>query len=206
MQAAGKLQFQSRVWNRVPLRCRGLRILLFVALCGYTASHSVAQILSSSERMACAVIVDQQDGRPATISAQVWTLAKGEQLKGMDAAWYNTANGDYLRFVKRSVDDLLENGTAADSDAGSLSSLDQGLLGGQLLRGDVVMATVRYAHGTVFAAVDPWLYNENTDGRKNPHVYSQFDNFAGGKGLVHRLVQQRPSKDAGTRERSQAKP
>jgi unsaturated rhamnogalacturonyl hydrolase len=73
-------------------------------------------------------------------------------------------------------------------------------------RGDVVMATVHYGHGTVFCAVDPWLYNEYTDGRKNPHVYSQFDNFAGGKELVQWLVQQRPSIDAGTRERSQAKP
>ncbi len=60
-------------------------------------------------------------------------------------------------------------------------------------RGDVVMATARYGRGTVFAAVDPWLYNEYTDGRKNPAaIYSQFDNFAAGKALVQWLVQQRP--------------
>jgi unsaturated rhamnogalacturonyl hydrolase len=133
MQLPGKLQNQSRASNRETPRCRGRRILLFVALCGYTASHSVAQTLSSSERIAHAVIADQQGGRPAMTAAQDWTLAKGEQLEGMDAAWYNTANGDYFRFVKRTVDDLLENGTAADSHAGSLRSLDQGLLGGQLL-------------------------------------------------------------------------
>ncbi len=60
-------------------------------------------------------------------------------------------------------------------------------------RGDVVMAAVKYGRGTVFAAVDPWLYNEYTDGRKNPKIYSQFDNFAGGQEFVRWLSQLRPS-------------
>jgi unsaturated rhamnogalacturonyl hydrolase len=59
-------------------------------------------------------------------------------------------------------------------------------------RGDVVMATVKFGRGTVFAAVDPWLYNEYTDGRKNPLIYNQFDNFAGGEEFVQWLLQQRP--------------
>jgi unsaturated rhamnogalacturonyl hydrolase len=59
-------------------------------------------------------------------------------------------------------------------------------------RGDVVMATARYGRGTVFAAVDPWLYNEYTDGRNNPAIYSQFDNFAAGREFVRWLIQQRP--------------
>jgi unsaturated rhamnogalacturonyl hydrolase len=59
-------------------------------------------------------------------------------------------------------------------------------------RGDVVMATAKYGRGTIFAAVDPWLYNEYTDGRKKPQIYNQFDNFAGGKELVQWLLQQRP--------------
>jgi unsaturated rhamnogalacturonyl hydrolase len=59
-------------------------------------------------------------------------------------------------------------------------------------RGDVVMATAKYGRGTVFAAIDPWLYNEYTDGRKKPLVYNQFDNFAGGKEFVQWLLQQHP--------------
>jgi unsaturated rhamnogalacturonyl hydrolase len=59
-------------------------------------------------------------------------------------------------------------------------------------RGDVVMAAAKYGRGTVFAAVDPWLYNEYTDGRKNPEIYNQFDNFAGGEEFVRWLLQQRP--------------
>jgi unsaturated rhamnogalacturonyl hydrolase len=58
-------------------------------------------------------------------------------------------------------------------------------------RGDVIMATAKYGRGTVFAAVDPWLYNEYTDGRNNPQIYNQFDNFAGGKELVRWLLKQR---------------
>lgn len=59
-------------------------------------------------------------------------------------------------------------------------------------RGDVVMATAHYGRGLVFAAVDPWLYNEYTDGRKKPAAtYRQFDNFAGGEELVRWLIQQR---------------
>ena len=57
-------------------------------------------------------------------------------------------------------------------------------------RGDIVMATTKFGRGTVFAVVDPWLYNEYTDGRKNPLIYNQFDNFAAGKELVQWLLQQ----------------
>lgn len=59
-------------------------------------------------------------------------------------------------------------------------------------RGDVVMATAKYGRGAVFASVDPWLYNEYTDGRKKPVIYNQFDNFAGGKEFVQWLLQQHP--------------
>ncbi len=63
-------------------------------------------------------------------------------------------------------------------------------------RGDVVMATAKYGRGTVFAMVDPWLYNEYTDGRKNPQIYGKFDNFGGGKELVRWLLEQRPGAGA----------
>ncbi|HUB28866.1 MAG TPA: 5-dehydro-4-deoxy-D-glucuronate isomerase [Terracidiphilus sp.] len=42
------------------------------------------------------------------------------------------------------------------------------------------------------AAVDPWVSNEYTDGRKNPRIYNQFDNSAGGRELVQWLLQQHP--------------
>jgi unsaturated rhamnogalacturonyl hydrolase len=67
-------------------------------------------------------------------------------------------------------------------------------------RGDVVMASAKFGRGTVFAAVDPWLYNEYADGRRKSQLYRQFDNFAGGKELVRWLVEQRPEMNAGTRK------
>jgi unsaturated rhamnogalacturonyl hydrolase len=63
--------------------------------------------------------------------------------------------------------------------------------------GDILMATAHYGKGTVFATVDPWLYNEYTDGRKLP---AEYDNFAAGKELVQWILAQVP------RELPKAKP
>ncbi len=54
---------------------------------------------------------------------------------------------------------------------------------------DIFMATAKYGKGTVYAMVDPWLYNEYTDGRKLPAVY---DNFAAGNELVRWVLEQIP--------------
>jgi len=51
--------------------------------------------------------------------------------------------------------------------------------------GDVLMAVSQAGKGMVFANVDPWIYNEYTDGRKNP---LDEDNFAGGQELTRWIV------------------
>jgi unsaturated rhamnogalacturonyl hydrolase len=56
--------------------------------------------------------------------------------------------------------------------------------------GDILMATAHYGKGIVFATVDPWLYNEYTDGRKLP---AEYDNYAAGKELVRWILAQIPS-------------
>jgi unsaturated rhamnogalacturonyl hydrolase len=56
-------------------------------------------------------------------------------------------------------------------------------------RGDILMASAKYGKGTVFATVDPWLYNEYTDGRKLP---APFDNYAAGEELVRWILAQVP--------------
>ena len=55
----------------------------------------------------------------------------------------------------------------------------------------ILMATAKYGKGTVFATVDPWLYNEYTDGRKLP---AEYDNYAAGKELVRWILAQVPSR------------
>jgi unsaturated rhamnogalacturonyl hydrolase len=56
----------------------------------------------------------------------------------------------------------------------------------------IVMATAQYGKGTVFAVVDPWLYNEYTDHRK---VLPQQDNYAAGEEFVTWLLKQAPRDD-----------
>jgi len=58
--------------------------------------------------------------------------------------------------------------------------------------GTIMMATAKYGRGTVFATVDPWLYNEYTDGRKLPVL--EHANFAAGRDLVRWIVEQVPAK------------
>jgi unsaturated rhamnogalacturonyl hydrolase len=54
-----------------------------------------------------------------------------------------------------------------------------------------VMAWAKYGKGTVFAVVDPWLYNEYVSGK---HLPAEYDNLAAGKEWVHWLLQQTPEK------------
>lgn len=56
-------------------------------------------------------------------------------------------------------------------------------------RGDVLMATAKHGKGTVFATVDPWLYNEYVDGCNLP---ADFDNHAAGKELVRWVLRALP--------------
>jgi unsaturated rhamnogalacturonyl hydrolase len=60
--------------------------------------------------------------------------------------------------------------------------------------GDILVATTKYGKGTVFAMVDPWLYNEYTDGRKLP---AEYDNFAAGRELVRWVLEQIPQPRSG---------
>jgi unsaturated rhamnogalacturonyl hydrolase len=55
-------------------------------------------------------------------------------------------------------------------------------------KGDVVMAVARYGKGTVFAVVDPWVYNEYTDRRNK--LPMEYDNFAAAVDLAGWAVKQ----------------
>jgi unsaturated rhamnogalacturonyl hydrolase len=52
-------------------------------------------------------------------------------------------------------------------------------------RGDTFMAVAHVGRGLVYANVDPWIYDEYTNGRKDPLGN---DNFAGGQELTRWLV------------------
>ncbi|MDE1161892.1 MAG: hypothetical protein PW792_08085 [Acidobacteriaceae bacterium] len=54
-------------------------------------------------------------------------------------------------------------------------------------KGDVLMAVAHVGKGTVYAVVDPWLYNEYTDGQKLPPEYP---NFTAAKDLAKWALEQ----------------
>lgn len=58
--------------------------------------------------------------------------------------------------------------------------------------GNTMMATARYGKGTVLAVVDPWVYNEYTDGH-NDNLPPEYDNFSGARAMARWLLQQIPN-------------
>jgi len=56
-------------------------------------------------------------------------------------------------------------------------------------KGDIMIAAAKYGKGTVVAVVDPWLYNEYTDGHKKEAQ----DNYAAGREFARWLIEQRQS-------------
>jgi len=59
--------------------------------------------------------------------------------------------------------------------------------------GDIFMAVARYGKGTVYAMVDPWFYNEYTNGLKLPAMY---DNYGAGVELARWILEQVPKQTA----------
>jgi len=57
-------------------------------------------------------------------------------------------------------------------------------------QGNTVMAVAKLGKGTVYAVVDPWLYDEYTDGRK---IGMEYEDNAAAKELVRWLVKQVPA-------------
>jgi unsaturated rhamnogalacturonyl hydrolase len=59
--------------------------------------------------------------------------------------------------------------------------------------GDIFMAVARYGRGTVYAMVDPWFYDEYTNGLKLPAMY---DNYGAGVELARWILEQVPRQTA----------
>lgn len=60
---------------------------------------------------------------------------------------------------------------------------------------DIFMAVAKYGKGTVYAMVDPWFYNEYTNGLKLP---AEYDNYAAGVELARWLLEQVPKTENAT--------
>lgn len=121
--------------EKLPRRfCRSLTILLLGFVTSLVAMRaSSAQTLPISERIANQAIERWPNGQLAAPKAPHWNFDLGVLLQGMDATWYNTANKRYFLYVQKSVNALVTpNGTIPTYRA-STYSLDNILLGRQLL-------------------------------------------------------------------------
>jgi unsaturated rhamnogalacturonyl hydrolase len=96
-------------------------------------NSAAAQETPFSQRMAESTIQRWPDGRFAAGAPSHWNYELGTLLEGMDAIWYGSANGAYYRYVKQSVDPYVSSdGSLTTYDPGE-QSLDNILLGRQLL-------------------------------------------------------------------------
>jgi unsaturated rhamnogalacturonyl hydrolase len=92
-----------------------------------------AQETPWSQRMADATMKRWPEGHFAADAPLHWNYELGTLLEGMDAVWYGSAKGEYYRYVKQSVDPYVSaDGSLATYDTGE-QSLDNILLGRQLL-------------------------------------------------------------------------
>jgi unsaturated rhamnogalacturonyl hydrolase len=113
---------------------RWLRIIAaisfgFVGLTAWTETPA-----PRSQRMANATILRWPRGRffPPEKPWR-WNYELGTLLEGMDAVWYDTANRSYYQYIKESIDPFIAQDGGISTYDPSANSLDNVLLGRQLL-------------------------------------------------------------------------
>src|SRR5579862_2087173 len=82
---------------------RRIGILALVILGLFAAPSIEGQKGAASERIANSITHSNSGRSPAT-----WDEEVGTELEGMDAEWYNTANGEYFHYLKRITDSYLD--------------------------------------------------------------------------------------------------
>jgi unsaturated rhamnogalacturonyl hydrolase len=105
---------------------------LVLAVCATSAVW--AQQKPWSQRMADSTMQRWPNGRWTTAGAPWhWNYELGTLLEGMDAVWYGSAKGEYYRYIKASVDQLVEPDGSIPTYHADEDQLDSILLGRQLL-------------------------------------------------------------------------
>ena len=105
---------------------------ILLSVCGLTDAN--AQQAPWSQRVAESAIKRWPDGRFVAPDAPwQWNYELGTLLEGMDATWYNTANREYFQYVKHSVDEFVSADGSIKTYEPEAYSLDNLLLGRQLL-------------------------------------------------------------------------
>ncbi len=119
-------------------------------LCLAFSCVAVSQQIPWSQRMGNAAMIRWPQGRFVASDEQwKWNYELATLLNGIGAVWYDTADGDYFRYVKQSVDALVSpDGSIPTYDA-SANTLDNIALGRELLLLYRVTRDVRYYKAAV---------------------------------------------------------
>ena len=123
---------RSEFWDAQRLR---MIVALAIAFVGLTPSGAdTAAQKPVAQQMADATIERWPKGRFLPPDKPwKWNYELGTLLEGMDAAWYDTANGTYYRYIKDAVDPFISADGAISTYDLSAYSQDNVLLGRQLL-------------------------------------------------------------------------
>ncbi len=134
------MRFPIELQKNTALRFSPLRVVVIgAAVAAILLSmsgllHAYAQQAPWSQRVAENTIKRWPDGRFVSPEAPWrWNYELGTLLEGMDATWYNTANREYYQYVKRSVDQFVSADGSIKTYEPEAYSLDNLLLGRQLL-------------------------------------------------------------------------
>jgi unsaturated rhamnogalacturonyl hydrolase len=127
-------RFHPRVVQIANAFRRGASRALPVVLCLVLAPTAWPQQLPWSQRVANSTIHNWPAGRFVAPDAKwVWNYELGVLLNGMGAMWYNSADGAYYHYVKQAIDQLVEPDGSIPTYDPAANSLDNMVLGRQLL-------------------------------------------------------------------------
>src|SRR5579872_5611124 len=114
-----------------------LRSALTGLVAGVTLAASAAAQNAApqpwSRRIADAAIQRWPQGHLTPGKPSKWAYELGTLLDGFDAAWYNTADGRYYRYIQQSVDPFIGPDGSIHTYNPQAYELDNVLLGRQLL-------------------------------------------------------------------------
>ena len=133
---------RRRLGGWTPLAMLGAAAALLTPPLGGAAAAQQRPIL---QQMAQTAIKRWPEGRFAPPGAPPkWNYELGTLLAGMDAAWYDTADGSDYRYIKQSVDQFIEPDGAISTYDAKAYTLDNILMGRQLLLLYCVTGEKRY--------------------------------------------------------------